>query len=376
MRAKQVSESWSAVRAWAAQILGGYCPDTPPLLTRIPVDEWLHILVAEGVAPLLHAALARSPTIAVPQALVTGLQQHAHVGAARQVLDDDAVRRSLALLDDAGISPLIIKGTALAYLLYDAPHLRPRVDCDVLIPPDSLEPARTAFRGAGCDTAPNCLGHYLTHQFTATCSDRLGMQHAFDVHRRVNNSLLVSAALPLEDLVGQAVALPMLGPAARVPCPRHALAIACLHLAAGRDYPRLIWLYDIHLLVLALDDSEVAAFWRWAEASRMVGICRHYIRMSCALMRLELDGKLWAPLFLDATAFAVEPSAALLAPEVSYRKLRWLDCRSLPTWKAQARYVQEFLFPPVAHIRERYALESSGVLAVAAAYGRRLAGRG
>ena len=46
-----------------------------------------------------------------------------------------------------GVSPILIKGTPLAYTVYDAPALRPREDTDLLIAPADVEAARAR---AGC----------------------------------------------------------------------------------------------------------------------------------------------------------------------------------------------------------------------------------
>src|SRR5437762_2004415 len=98
-----------------------------------------------------------------PAALVDALQAHAVAPLAyarlpHPALRDIALRAAAAellrladlraLLDGFArhdLRVLIIKGTALAYDLYEAPELRPRADTDLLIERTEVERARAVF---------------------------------------------------------------------------------------------------------------------------------------------------------------------------------------------------------------------------------------
>ena len=61
---------------------------------------------------------------------------------------------TLDRLHAANVEVLLLKGAGLAYLAYKAPYLRPRVDTDLLIRREALEPAHAALiaerMDAGC----------------------------------------------------------------------------------------------------------------------------------------------------------------------------------------------------------------------------------
>ena len=59
------------------------------------------------------------------------------------------LRRVLGLLAAGGVKALLLKGAALAYTVYAAPHLRPRGDLDLLIAHADLQAADQALLAAG-----------------------------------------------------------------------------------------------------------------------------------------------------------------------------------------------------------------------------------
>jgi len=87
------------------------------------------------VTGLLLAGLSRhADPSGVPPALVPALQHCIRHESAVELSREIELEHVLSLLAQAGLNPLIIKGTALAYTLYDAPHLRSRCDTDLLFP--------------------------------------------------------------------------------------------------------------------------------------------------------------------------------------------------------------------------------------------------
>ena len=72
----------------------------------------------------------------------------AHGGSTRCRPANGILTALLTALVAAGIDALLLKGSALAYLVYAAPHLRPRVDIDLMICRDALDRAERRLRGA------------------------------------------------------------------------------------------------------------------------------------------------------------------------------------------------------------------------------------
>ncbi|MFI5280415.1 MAG: nucleotidyltransferase family protein, partial [Gemmatimonadales bacterium] len=59
------------------------------------------------------------------------------------------ITRVLGALHARGIQPILLKGTPLAYSVYDAPALRPREDTDLLIRFEDCDIVRQVMRGLG-----------------------------------------------------------------------------------------------------------------------------------------------------------------------------------------------------------------------------------
>ena len=97
------------------------------------------------------------------------------------------------------------------------------------------------------------------------CRNDGTVEHAVDLHWRVNNAQVFARALSHDEMHARSVPVPQLGEAAHALCPPHALLLACMHRAAhlgadGHDADRLIWLYDIHLLARGMDANEWQQF--------------------------------------------------------------------------------------------------------------------
>ena len=97
----------------------------------------------------------------------------------------------------AGEDILFFKGTALAYSLYPQPHLRPRLDHDILV---------RAERAADIHAALLALGYKLHVQleiFNEKCffrEDDWGVQHVWDVHSKINNRAAAADLFSFEEL--------------------------------------------------------------------------------------------------------------------------------------------------------------------------------
>jgi hypothetical protein len=130
-----------AARAQVAGLLGQ--PVDWPRLSELAA---LH-----GVVGLVrHTLLAFDAATRVPEPAWRAMEQ-----AAAQIAFDGMVQQRqlsavVAALHGAGIEPLLLKGFALADLVYPDPVMRPSADLDVLVRPDQVAPACQALARMGC----------------------------------------------------------------------------------------------------------------------------------------------------------------------------------------------------------------------------------
>ena len=120
----------------------------PSALSAVPSFDELAIAAEHhGLEPLVLAHVERTG-LEIPDDLRARLSarrtQHAHAAAVRTRVIED-VSHAMA---QAGVPFLVLKGAALAHLVYDDPRLRPMRDVDLLV--------RKADTGRALDVLTRC----------------------------------------------------------------------------------------------------------------------------------------------------------------------------------------------------------------------------
>src|SRR5207247_3089836 len=116
-----------------------------------------------------------------------------------------------ALLDGFGrhgIGVLLIKGTALAYDIYDAPELRPRADTDLLINRADIDRARAVFAELGYDARVLSGDPHANRQQALARTDSFGVEHVYDLHWDIANTPIVRDAMRFDELLERSISLP------------------------------------------------------------------------------------------------------------------------------------------------------------------------
>ena len=172
------------------------------------VDDWPGVAQraeAHGLAPLtwrfLCAASVSMPeeSARVFRALV-GRHQHAarvRAGVLREVLD---------AFDGAGILHVVLKGAALAPMIYPAPGLRPMRDLDLLVLPADAPRAQALLGGLGFQVPSAPPRRFLRwhHHLPAAVRSDEGLRISVEIHRDAFSpdtpeSLRLDAAAPTRE---------------------------------------------------------------------------------------------------------------------------------------------------------------------------------
>ena len=344
------------IRAWLAAVVRGAEPGAPP------PDEagLLEAARAEGVLALCHHQLRRSPSWTVySETLREALTRHAYQAVAMELMRAVELREVLAALAQAGLPVLLLKGAALAYTLYPEPHLRDRCDTDLLLSSrDEAERACRVLQTLGYQRPNAVTGDLIVHEIGCYKTGHGGLTHALDIHWRLNNATLLSERFTFAELAAAAMPIPALGPHAHSLGLVHALLLACMHrvahLPAG-NADRLIWLYDIHLLIQHLTDEQWQQWMTRVEERGVCGPC--------------LDGLRTAQLAFE-TVLSVEILHRLKAgadregwfdPRLARKRwyLEWLSFRALPSTGARLRWLGQYLFPDAGYLRRKYGIRHS-----------------
>jgi len=303
----------------------------------------LESIKQHGVGPLVYSRLSDDSW-----PIHAALRDVAIRAAAAEGLRLEDLRALLAAFESRGIRVVIIKGTGLAYDLYDAPEQRPRGDTDLLIDNKDGDAVRRMMLDLG-------------YQSQLTSGDTLAVRqqsfsragHVYDVHWDVANSPVVRDALPFAELIDRAIAVPRIAPIALAPSHVDALLLACIHrVAHHHDNERLIWLYDIHMLREAMTADEHARFWHLAAERRVVTICERSI---------ELADEWFATVSHDRARDWLsenertrdEPSAAFLERGRRRAAILGDDLKAL-NWRLRLRRLRELALPPVDFMRQSF----------------------
>jgi Uncharacterised nucleotidyltransferase len=129
-------------------------PDPSALVQWLATEE-LHPdlagwAIAQHVGPYLFHRLQRSGALEnLPQGARTLLQTAYYQAAAANTIQRQELANVLGALEGVGVEVVLLKGTALAYTVYDDPISRLRGDIDAWLPSGRLPAAVTALEALG-----------------------------------------------------------------------------------------------------------------------------------------------------------------------------------------------------------------------------------
>ena len=344
----------------AAGVTGTAAP-WPRVVDGRFVDAMVEAAHDHGVAALLARAVphAGEPDWLAP--LREGLRPHVTGEAATEMLRRAEVARVVSVLARGGVGCLLMKGAPLAYSHYSSPWMRPRVDTDLLIEPEDREASIEVMTAEGYAPGTGFSGELVTHQHTWERMDWLGLRHLFDIHTRVANPQLFARVLEFRELDSRAVAVPVLGPTARGLSAVDALLLAAVHRAAHHyGSNRLIWLYDIHLLIGGMDDGERVQLAERAIAKGIQVVTADAILAAATRFGVEMSSAL--RIFVESAPERAEATASFLVPGLTKVDILLHDLRALPRWRSKGRLILEHLFPPASYMRQVYAVSHPAVL--------------
>jgi hypothetical protein len=290
-----------------------------------------------------------------PEAIRRACHDDAINHAGRELASRAETTRVLAALDRADIRSLLMKGAGLAYSHYPRPALRPRADCDLLVASSQREAARGILHDLGYRRIGGPAGKLVGYQYELHHVDVHDHTHNVDLHWRISNAQSFAWLFAFDELAAAAVPVPALGANARRLGDVHALMLALLHRAGNNQFmepgfgDRLIWLYDVHLLVGAMTDDDRARFIRLAESKRVGAIAIDGLRHCADAFRSPRVEALI--LELERGPDAQSGAAFLRAGKIGRE---WLELRAIPTFRDRLTYVANRLVPSADYMRERF----------------------
>jgi hypothetical protein len=308
-------------------------------------DALLLAARSHGIVPLLSAGLAAHGDVPGAPSMPE-LTRIARGEALNVAVQDVVLERALAALRDAEIPALVLKGGALAQTHYSNPHLRPRIDTDVLVPPRDYERAIAALERSGFERLASLDSSLLLRQAPLVLRQPNGLQGIIDLHREISNRPAYLGVLAFDQLLADCQTVPFGEHGFQAPGDVHALILACVHLLGHHgNAPRLIWLYDIVALAELLDVAGLKDARSLADARGCAPAVAHTLAQAYGVL-----GTLGSR---PVSQFVAAWAAQVPQPPAEPTRLRIVvnDIRALPGISLKCAYIWQNLFPGASYMR-------------------------
>jgi hypothetical protein len=312
-----------------------------------------------GVQALLHARLRGAQSW--PSFVVETLHREAISRAMWELRHQQVLTQALAALANIGTQPVILKGTALAYSLYDDPVLRARGDTDLIIRQQQRSQANDALIALGFVPMMGLSGEFIAYQSSYTLEAPNSGDHTVDLHWRITNSELLSRLFSYDELKRQAMPLPHLCGGAVAAGHVHALLLACMHRQVHAQAPyyvddvahysadRLIWLYDIHLLSTVLSSTQWHDVVRLAKDKGLCASCLSGLERARACFHSNYPE--FVLVALAEPGDKERPTTYLNSGNV---RQQWMDFCAIDGLSNKLQFLRELVWPSAAYMRSKY----------------------
>jgi hypothetical protein len=314
---------------------------------------------AEGLAPLLYAQLSRSGLWpAIPPGVRDVLAAAYEGSAIRSAVLFTELEEILDRLARAGVSTLLLKGAALAEMLYGDPALRPMCDLDLLVHEADVGLALAILTACGYTTLHQEARPGVTlaweNELLLSKPGIVGIQ--VELHWRLLDSPFYQQCLPPGWFWETAVPIRVGRVATSALGPEASLLYLCAHLTLHHRGEGLKWQLDL-AEVIRRHSSRLD----WSGLLRQAEACALIIPLQEVLPALvELWGVRLPPDFLSRLA-AIRPSpaehrvhASLTTAQRPVAQRFWADLVELPTWPARLRFAWAHIVPSPAYMSARY----------------------
>lgn len=259
--------------AIAAQGIVGAALDVP----RGPLspDSWSQLLSDVGQHGLeghLFDVIVRGELLATVEQREQAQRAHADAMALAVLLERELMR-SVDLLTEAGIDYRVVKGSALAHLVYPNPALRSVAHVDLLIPAANIDAASALLTANGAERTRPQFRSGLDRRLCRTVTFKLSSGAQLDLHRALAPAPFGMTVDPA-DLFGTSTNFEVGHRTLRALGLEELLLDACYSVALDDPSPRLVALRDVAELCLGGSIDPARVEWLAAQWSALAVLSR------------------------------------------------------------------------------------------------------
>ncbi len=333
-----LSTNQNSVEAILCRILLGEAVSWSSLASEASPELVLEKCRHHGVEALVfHSMNGSQAWNSWPDEVTSRLELGSKAGIAQDMLRSHHLNVLLQEFQRQGIPCLITKGEALAISHYPIPGTRHRGDSDLFISLRDIEAALEAVSNVGFAVVSSI---YKTHQFSVRPSGESLSGVQFDIHWRISNHPRFARTISFDSGFESGAEIKQLANA-RMLSPVNSLLLACMHRAGNcnHDPNRLIWIYDIQLLIESLAESQWHDFVCAAVQLKVQGECLDGLRMAEKYFDASIPD--WVSRRLK---LAEQSGSRKDRYEQSYLALLIDDWKHLSGWKSRVGLFRELAF--------------------------------
>ena len=259
------------------------------------------------------------------------------------------------------ITPLIFKGTALAYSHYEQPIFRERGDSDLLISRQDYELAHRLLLEIGFSTYLIAAG---VHNFTErdfVYVDDFSQKHHIDLHVQINAAPFLNTSFSYDVLMASSDLIQIGGVDAHIFSKPDALAIAAYHYhyslvgsyKKSTESPaslyNLRWVFDMHLLAESFSSADWDKLLIKSQESGLCGSTYSGLKLTQEFFNTAIPKAVLATLLQAGRSGKVDRFLW------SSRNVRLcMMAFNQPSLKRKSSYIRDLFFPDKTYIYHQY----------------------
>jgi hypothetical protein len=332
----------------------------------VRAEEWPALLRAgerHGVLPLLYAALYKLGALEeLPpkeREFLLGAYWQSTVG---NCLKLEELGGLVKLCGDEGIPVVVLKGCALAPWLYPAEGLRSFSDVDILVRLSDRERVESLLikNAWGCATRLDLRNPYLGQK---SFQKLLPLPMHLEMHWHILDLPYYNQRIPMAWFWERTQGLVIEGRPVLVFAPTAQLLHLCAHLSIHHREPRLIWSYDLALLLTRQGEHI-----DWPELAEAI---RDFRLTEAVRDALDLVWEAWGVRIPPEGQALLNRLRPRLSERVSNRAMAARQIAAGPAWDGlfgpslkNRGYWRQALFPSQEYMRARYRVANRLVLSI------------
>ncbi|MDZ7859132.1 MAG: nucleotidyltransferase family protein [Candidatus Krumholzibacteriota bacterium] len=200
----------------------------------------------------------------LPANVSARLKEEYILAQARYLKKETELVEILKIMERNGIRPVVVKGVALAKLLYSDPGIRVSRDTDILVDPEEIDKATEILeqRGYRIYSGVKSIGEYKKYHFHLIFTRGKQMDSVIELHWSLLDPKRRST-MDIDTLKEKAVSIKVLGHKIKTLCLEHTLWHMSVHLSY-LSFLNLRNLVEIKKLTLLLDRNGLNYALSWA----------------------------------------------------------------------------------------------------------------